>query len=449
MDRELAEFFIQFTAKGFSEVSDKIDSLSKKMDDLGDASEKAAEKHESFFGKIGNGKSGWIGSLLSLTAVVWGLRTAWNAVADAAASTMTIYNQAMLAGTDPQTLERWQNVARHKGLNANEIFSDFRAGQDLLKSLEYAEISADFNKVFALNDLEFAALEESVMKGNLNDTFAMLNKKLSAKGADGNFLIDSADADRIMKQLGFGDTMLSLLREKGLPTELQNAKLIYTRDPEILKASARRTEARETLRDTVNTIASSPELISAQTAILTTLNQTLERLEPHIENIATWAAKQVERITKATEAIFTNEGDTDSEKMAGKTLKVLGGGAALVGLGAAGAPALPAILTAGVAAWGLDKLHNYLLQFDWYKKFVNTGVAPEGFWENYNVQYQEMLKGADAGNVQPFYAGMTLPKNDSNATAVINLNGVTRAEKRGNGWTEITLSVDDVVEDTK
>ena len=300
-----------------------------------------------------------------------------------------------------------------------------------------------------LNDLEFAALEESVMKGNLNDTFAMLNKKLSAKGADGNFLIDSADADRIMKQLGFGDTMLSLLREKGLPTELQNAKLIYTRDPEILKASARRTEARETLRDTVNTIASSPELISAQTAILTTLNQTLERLEPHIENIATWAAKQVERITKATEAIFTNEGDTDSEKMAGKTLKVLGGGAALVGLGAAGAPALPAILTAGVAAWGLDKLHNYLLQFDWYKKFVNTGVAPEGFWENYNVQYQEMLKGADAGNVQPFYAGMTLPKNDSNATAVINLNGVTRAEKRGNGWTEITLSVDDVVEDTK
>ena len=77
MDRELGEFFVKFTTQGLSEVKSSIDDLSKKMDDLGDASDNATKKHEGFFSKIGDSGFGWVKNLIGLTTAVQGLRTAW------------------------------------------------------------------------------------------------------------------------------------------------------------------------------------------------------------------------------------------------------------------------------------------------------------------------------------------------------------------------------------
>lgn len=434
MNQELGEFFVKFTTQGLTEVKDAIDDLSKKMDDVGKSTKNATDKTDGFFNKIGGSNSGWIGLLSKLAAAVLSVKSAWDNVANAAASTMTIYNQAMLAGTDPQTLERWQNVARHKGLNASAIFSDFRNGREFLQRIADVEMSDDLNKAFGRANLTLDAVMQSVQYGNLDATFAMLNQVLSARDENGKAILSDTRATEIMNQLGFSDTMLSLLRLQELPTLLENAKLIYTEDPALLEASAKRTEAREILRDTWNSIWANPELINTQTEILNALNQMLGP----IQDIAKWCGKwlsettsTISEITQAWDAV-NPEGKTQEQIQTEERVKAGERGAAYgMGLGAAGALAGaklgvfggPGTTLLGAIVGGIAGSI-----IGWLKKADDQGI----------------INGMEGVINNNWVAPMNLPSSESNAVATVNLNGIKVIETRGKNSTTIDMSLEEI-----
>lgn len=417
MNQELGEFFVKFTTQGLAEVKDAIDGLSKKMDEVGTASEKATDKQSNFFNK----STLWIGRITGLTTAVVALKKAWDAVGNAAASTMSIYQQAMLAGTSPQTIERWQWVARHQGLDPNSIVGDFRSGKELLQRFADLEIGEEFNKVFGRAGLGTDAIMASLQAGNLDATLEMLNQALSARDANGNALINSARAKDILSQLGFSDTMQILLREQNLPTLLQNAKLIYTENPETLAASIRYTDAKATLKDSWNAIWANPQLLDSATELLKYLDKVVL---PALTDFFTWLLGKLGDI-------LGTAGETQEEKNLGNTLKLAGAGVGYVIGGPIGAAA---------GAWVTDKAHDKLLNYEWYKNLANR-VAPEGYWEDYSSQYQIMLDAVDSGNVSPM---ISMPQSSSNATAVVNLNDVEIVRKTGSGSTTVDMSLSQV-----
>ena len=434
MNQELGEFFVKFTTQGLAEVKDAIDGLSKKMDDLGSASDIANSKQGGFF----KNTTVWIGKLAGLTSAVVALKKAWDAVGNAAASTMSIYQQAMLAGTSPQTLERWQWVARHQGLDPNSIIGDFRGGRELLQRFADLEIDEEFNKVFGRAGLGTDAIMASLQAGNLDAVLEMLNKALSARDANGNALINSARAKEILDQLGFSDTMQILLRQQELPTLLQNAKLIYTDNPETLAASVRYTEAKATLKDSWNEIWANPEIIKAATDMLIYLNDVVL---PALKTFFVWLLDKIG-------SIMSTAGETEEEKQAGNALKGLAAGAAAIGTAViTGDVVLPA-LAAGAAAYGAGKLHEKLLEYDWYKDWVRKGAEYNAKWENVTPGTQEFrdLLLADLGfgaTAQPNVA-----VNGGDATAIVNLDGVEIARKTGRGYTEVSMSLPQIPSST-
>lgn len=416
MNQELGEFFVKFTTQGLTEVKDAINDLSKKMDDVGTSAKSATDKSDSFFANIGKGGK-WFVALTGFTGAVVALKKAWDSVANAAAATMTIYNQAMLAGTDPKTLERWQNVARHKGLNAAEIFSDFRNGREFLTRFGDLEISEEFNKVFARANLTSDAVIASLERGNMDELFRMLNTALSARDASGNALVNETRAKDVLSQIGFGDTMLSLLRLQTLPDLLANARLVYTENPETLRASVERTEARETLRDSWNAIWANPEFIDTQTKLLNTLNEMM----PYIEDIAKWCAKAIGEIVGT-------QGETEAEQTTGTALKIAG---AITGGILSGGP-----VGAAIGAHAGTKANDWLLKQDWYKNMVNN-VAPKDFWTDYNAAIA-------AGNYTQWPGEINVAGGDSNATAVVNVNGYTVTKSEGKGYTKVELDLNEI-----
>lgn len=420
MDREIAEFFVKFTSEGLEEVKDSIDDLSKKMDDVGKSAERASRGSDGFFANIGEGGK-WLLALTTFTSAVMSLKVAWDAVANAASSTMTIYNQAMLAGTDPKTMERWQNVARHHGLNPAEIFSDFRNGRAFLTRFQDLEIGEEFNKTFARAGLNSDAVIASIERGNMDELFRMLNTALSARDASGNALVNETRAKDVLSQIGFGDTMLSLLRLQTLPQELANARLIYTDDPEKYRASYEFTDAQETLRDTWKSIWADPKILDSLTELLHLLNDTVM---PTLTGFFTWLFEKIGDI-------LTTSGDTPEEKQLGNALKVVA---------AAAGGAVGGVVGAGVGAGVADWAHDKLLKYDWYKNWANRigAGAPTGYWKDYDTAYQNMLLAADAGSV-PSY--IEAPTANSNATAVVNINDVEVARETGNGYTAVNMSL--------
>jgi len=423
MNQEIAEFFVKFTTEGLSEVKGAIDDLGKKMDDVGKATKSATDKSDSFFANIGKGGK-WLVALTGFTSTVYALKKAWDSVANAASSTMTIYNQAMLAGTDPKTLERWQNVARHKGLNASEIFSDFRNGRDFLTRFGDVEISDEFNKTFARAGLNSDAVIASLEQGNMDALFRMLNTALSARDEFGNALVNETRAKDVLSQIGFGDTMLSLLRLQTLPELLENARLIYTENPDLLRASVERTEARETLRDSWNAIWASPEFVDTQTRILNALNG----LMPHIEKIANWCAKKTETVVETVEGVF-NETPEELAKTEGGKKKLINSGAlAGAGLGLAGAK-----IGAATGVWFGGPIGSALGAL--IGAIGGAMIADKNFGDSSIIE-----KATENGWMVP----MGLPQSESNATAIVNLNDVEVTRKTGNGRTEINMSLNEI-----
>ena len=431
MNQELGEFFVKFTTQGLAEVKDAIDGLTKRLDEAGVAGERASGKQEGFF----KNTTLWIGKLAGLTSAVIALKKAWDAVGNAAASTMSIYQQAMLAGTSPQTLERWQWVARHQGLDPNAIIGDFRGGKELLQRFADLEIGEEFNKVFGRAGLGTDAIMASLQAGNLDAVLEMLNKALSARDANGNALINSARAKEILDQLGFSDTMQILLRQQELPTLLQNAKLIYTENPETLSASMRYTDAKATLKDSWNQIWADPAVIKAAADMLVFLNDTVL---PALKSFFVWLLDKIG-------TILSTAGNTEEEKKTGNALKALAAGTVGVATAVAtGGLAVP-LLAAGGAAYGAGVAHEELLKKSWYRDWIAKGAEANAKWENVvpgTPEFQNLLL-SDLGfgaNAQP-----NIAVNGGEATAIVNIDGIETVRRTGSGYTEVSMSLPEQV----
>lgn len=249
MDREISEFFIQFTAKGFSDVSDKIDSLSKKMDELGTASEKATEKHKGFFSGIG----GWIASLGLITAAVGALKKAWDGVAEVSAKTMELQWNALYSGTAPETIERWQNVARRKYSETamGDIAPSFNSLYKFLWNFSMGQVPGEeFNKKIGLalqgtiGGAEIQnAIMDSVNAGNANALLGVLNKYFSSG------VIGSQAKQSILDAFGINNaTMLGLLSFETLPQMLAEVPTNKSKEENVIN-SAKYTEARAKLKE--------------------------------------------------------------------------------------------------------------------------------------------------------------------------------------------------------
>lgn len=248
MNQEIAEFFIQFTTKGFEGVSDKIDDLSKKMDEVGKASEKATEKHKGFFSNIG----GWIASLGLITTAVWALKSAWDGVAEVSAKTMELQWSSLYVGTSSETLERWQNVARRKRGEAamGDIVPSFNALYKFLYNFTNAQFQESFNEKIGLAlqgtngaaDIQ-DALVRSAKQGNANALLQVLNGYFSSG------VLGSQAKQSILEAFGLNnETMLGLLSFKTLPQMLADVPTHKSKEENVIN-SAKYTEARAKLKE--------------------------------------------------------------------------------------------------------------------------------------------------------------------------------------------------------
>lgn len=425
MNQELAEFFVKFTTEGLAEVKGAIDDLSKKMDDVSKSTEKADKSQSSFFGKIVK----WGTLLAGFTTAVYGLKKAWDAVGVAAANTMDIYQQSLMAGTSPQTIERWQRVSEHQGLSAGAVPASFMSLRKFLYDFENLQIGEEFNKTIGLalkdvagGDLITQAIMRSINTGNADTLLLTLNRFLSSG------LINSAAAHDLLSVFGLDNqTMFTLLHQGTLATQLENAKLIYTGNPETLNASARYVDAKASLKDAWNSIWANPDMMDKATHLMNLIaDKVLPKIEefvtkywPKIENavigLFDWL---MEKITYIIERFGTKEDRNKFwQKMKNAAVGAVSGaaGGAILGGGIPGA--VVGGIIGGISGYGMP---------------TDSQPISKTMWDNLTPaeQFSLFMKGNTFGDGYDIPYG-TISVNGGNATAIVNIDGHTVARTEG------------------
>lgn len=121
MNEQLANFFVEFTTKGITELKDGMSDILGKLDDVEDKFNKSGSKGEHFFGKI----PGWVKTVATLTGAFKSLSEIINGIFDVNEKVFDLHTTASRLGVSPLSLESLNKGLRHFGGREGDAESVF------------------------------------------------------------------------------------------------------------------------------------------------------------------------------------------------------------------------------------------------------------------------------------------------------------------------------------
>lgn len=268
MNQEIANFFVKFTSNGIAEVRNDISSLNEKVEDISKALEKSGKVNDGFFGKM----KGWAGQLGLITAGFLSLRKAINEAFSAAQNVRSIYKLSDTLGVDPQTLERWEILAKMYDGDRGDVSGFFSSLNTLSRNMREGKYSDEMLERMARYGFTEQYLYGASLAENRDRIIGDLNRLLNRRN------LDAADVDAIKQVFGLSDTMVDILKAnpEALKRNLQWAEgqRAVTSDPEYVRQAA---ELRKTQ------IELNQALQKVWLELMPVLKEVLEAIKPLLE----------------------------------------------------------------------------------------------------------------------------------------------------------------------
>lgn len=237
---EIGEFFVEITSKGFAEIKEKLDDLTRRLDSLDGGFKKASKASDSFIG----GFKKWAKGI----GLVWAMHKALSETFKVANKIQDVYKSADILGVDAATLEKWTLVAElHKG-NQGDVTSFFSGLNEMARNLREGKYSPDLMERMARYGFTEQYMYGASLPQNRDKLIGDLNRLLNRKD------LDAADIQALQSVFpGLNDTMVSILKSlpKDLAAELawadRNRRL--TNDPQALRDATAIGKAKIELRN--------------------------------------------------------------------------------------------------------------------------------------------------------------------------------------------------------
>lgn len=291
----ISEFFVEFTSKGFAELNEKLDNLTKRLDGLDKNFEKAGKSSDSFIA----GFKKWAKAI----GIVYALHKALKETFQVSKEIQGLYKSADMLGVDPEILEKWTLVAQLHGGNQGDATSFFSGLNEMARNLREGKYSPELMERMARYGFSEQYLYGASLPQNRDKLIGDLNRLLNRKD------LDAADIQALQSVFpGLNDTMISILKTlpKDLAAELawadQNRAL--SKDPDAIKNATELNKSLIELRQAFKPIWTAlqhplSELLLALkplAAPLTELAKSVGRLLEYLAPIVKWIADKTGKV---------------------------------------------------------------------------------------------------------------------------------------------------------
>lgn len=276
MNEQLANFFVEFTTKGITELKDGMSDILDKLDDVEDKFNKSGSKGEHFFGKI----PGWVKTVATLTGAFKSLSEIINGIFDVNEKVFDLHTTASRLGVSPMSLESLNKGLRHFGGKEGDAESVFSHISSRIYDWSYGRYSDAEARVSSetgvgmFTPLRGGSNEQKIAHA-LDQIAVNLETIRNTKGVEAarqyaeQFLGDFGALGDVMSLGKYHDVV-----NKGL------GESFYS-DPEAFRQSVELREAKFRLQDSWE-----KALIELTPAITRLID---EVINPMIENFAEWA----------------------------------------------------------------------------------------------------------------------------------------------------------------
>lgn len=207
---EIGNFFVKFTTEGLTELKQGLAETNKSLDTLTESLKKTGGHNDSFFGKF----AGWATSVGLLTAAILAVKKAITETFEVAKDVRGIYKLSDTLGVDPETIERWEILARLYDGGRGDVAGFFGSLNNLSLNLREGKYSKEMMERMARYGFTEQYLYNASLPTNRDKVIGDLNALFNRRD------LDAADFAAIREVFGISDTMVDIL--KAAPDALKN-----------------------------------------------------------------------------------------------------------------------------------------------------------------------------------------------------------------------------------
>lgn len=281
MNEQLANFFVEFTTKGITELKDGMSDILGKLDDVEDKFNKSGSKGEHFFGKI----PGWVKTVATLTGAFKSLSEIINGIFDVNEKVFDLHTAAARIGVKPITLESLDKGLRYFGAAPGTAEKTYDFVNNLLFGAGYGQIPkelADITSKAQVGMIRFMAggTTEERIQYYLDQVAANMHKIMNT-----NYVgVSREQMAQQYANVALGDYgALGFVMGQGLYKDVvaKGRQESFYSDPEAFRQSVELTAAKISLQDEWE-----KALIELTPAITRLID---EVVKPLVANFAEWA----------------------------------------------------------------------------------------------------------------------------------------------------------------
>lgn len=148
MNNEIANFFIEFTSKGLSELKSEMSDLKNSIDEMADSFNESSSSGDGFFGKL----TTWASSLAGLAVGFVSVRKAITDMFNVADKTVDLHLTASRLGIDPLDIESLGRMTTRHGGEFDDAVRFYEALQELSFNLELGRFTQGQEDILSLTN---------------------------------------------------------------------------------------------------------------------------------------------------------------------------------------------------------------------------------------------------------------------------------------------------------
>lgn len=164
MNNELANFFIEFTSHGLSELKSEMNELKNSVDEMSDSFKESSGSGDGFFNKL----KSWTTSLGGLVLGFVSVRKAITDMFNVADRTIDLHLTASRLGVNPLDIESLGRISARFGGQMSDAYSFYESMQDLSFNLGLGRYTQGQADIMALADIDIQAIKNATPTDRIN-----------------------------------------------------------------------------------------------------------------------------------------------------------------------------------------------------------------------------------------------------------------------------------------